>query len=157
MTVLYNCKSEIDAVGKQAYRITKFDHHMNVESSYLTDGRTCNCPAGERPMCRHRKMLPMFTATNRVNTNWFYDFDRGGWVQIAVDLGEVEDSAGDEGMNQNTAESVAETFEMSVPPPGITILDLSKTSPETLFNTIADAVGEPRNQPRSPSINRRGF
>jgi hypothetical protein len=73
---LYNCK----AAG-ESYRITKFDNEMNVESSYLCTATTCECPAGKRPHCRHREMLPKFLHRQHVGDEWFFDFDRGGWVQ----------------------------------------------------------------------------
>lgn len=87
MTTLYNCKSEIDANGQSHYRITKFDSDMIVESSYITDGVSCECPAGERPTCRHRTMLPRFIARGAVNSFWFHDYDRNGWVS----MGNAED------------------------------------------------------------------
>lgn len=76
MTILYNCRH----AGDQ-YRITKFDADMNVESSYLCTTSECDCPAGVRPICRHREMLPRFIHRNHIGDEWFYDYDRGGWVQ----------------------------------------------------------------------------
>lgn len=76
MTSLYNCKHSGDQ-----YRISKFDSDWNLEASYLCDLSTCECPAGHRPKCRHREMLPKFIQRNYVNTEWFWDHDRGGWVQ----------------------------------------------------------------------------
>src|SRR6266581_1601919 len=81
MTFLYNCKH----AGDQ-YRITKFDEHMNVESSYLCTTRECECPAGHRPRCRHREMLPRFIQRGTIGTEWCYDYDRGGWVQMEMQL-----------------------------------------------------------------------
>lgn len=75
MTHLYNMHTE----GAQ-YRCTKFDSLGNVESSYLCTDSTCECPAGRAPTCRHRQMLPKFIAREAVNTFWFYDYDRSGWV-----------------------------------------------------------------------------
>ncbi len=72
--ILYSAKSTIDAEGRSAYRVTKFSDG-DVESSYLTDGVQCECPAGTRPTCRHRRMLPDMITTGIVNTHWFYDFD----------------------------------------------------------------------------------
>lgn len=115
MTFLYNCKSEIDAEGKTWHRITKFDDAMNVESTYRTDGEACDCPAGVRPTCRHRQMLPRFKQRNAINTEWFYDFDRGGWVQMGEEWAE--------------------------PPEGIVMMTLD--DPIALHNAIAEAVGEP--------------
>jgi hypothetical protein len=78
---LYNCRHDGDT-----YRITKFDEHQNVESSYLCTTTECECPAGQRPRCRHREMLPKFIARKAVGTGWWLDFDRGGWVQMHDDL-----------------------------------------------------------------------
>lgn len=80
---LYNCKHSGDL-----FRITKFDADANVESSYLTDGIECDCPAGVRPRCRHRTMLPLFKASKGTNGNLFYDFDAGTWLEV----GEPEDN-----------------------------------------------------------------
>lgn len=78
MPSLYNCKDDGDQ-----WRITKFDSDFNVEASYLLDASNCKCPAGHRPSCRHRSMLPKFINRNYVGTEYFFDFDRGGWVQGA--------------------------------------------------------------------------
>ena len=77
MPILYNCRHDGDQ-----YRITKFDSDMNVESSYVCTTEECICPAGVRPTCRHRQMLPKFIARQHVGDEWFFDFDRGGWVQM---------------------------------------------------------------------------
>ncbi len=75
MTTLYNCHTDGDQ-----YRITKFDSVGNVESSYLCTVDECECPAGHRPSCRHRHMLLRFIAKGAVNSFYFYDYDRQGWV-----------------------------------------------------------------------------
>lgn len=75
MTTLYSAKSTIDKDGTLAYRITKFVDG-EVESSYLTTPATCDCPAGVRPSCRHRQMLPAMITEKIINTHFFYDFDR---------------------------------------------------------------------------------
>lgn len=80
MTSLYSCRHDGDQ-----YRITKMDHDLNVESSYLCTFDECECPAGVRPMCRHREMLPKFIQREAVGTGWFFDYDRGGWVQMWED------------------------------------------------------------------------
>lgn len=69
MTILYNCHTDGDE-----YRITKFTDG-NVESTYLTSLAECQCPAGARPTCRHRQMLPTFIDRNLVNSPWFLDWD----------------------------------------------------------------------------------
>lgn len=80
MPFLYNCRHDGDQ-----YRISKFDEDQNVESSYLCTETECECPAGVRPMCRHREMLPLFIRRGAVNTGWQLDYDRGGWVQMYDD------------------------------------------------------------------------
>lgn len=82
MTILYSCRHDGDL-----YRISKFNDG-NVESSYLTDGSACDCPAGQRRVCRHREMLPLFIRRGAINSGWQLDYDRGGWVQMYAD--EVE-------------------------------------------------------------------
>lgn len=68
----YNCKHSGDQ-----YSITKFNRHGEVESSYLCDHVSCQCPAGVRDTCRHRLMLPTFLEQGLVNTNLFLDWDNG--------------------------------------------------------------------------------
>ena len=67
---LYNCKQE-----GSSWRITKFDPDLNPEGSYLVSAEGCECPAGIRPTCRHRKMLPLFLALKYENTSWFLNYD----------------------------------------------------------------------------------
>ena len=85
---LYNCKHAGDE-----YRITKFTHDMEVESSYLCSLLECQCPAGVRPTCRHREMLPKFLKRNYVNTEFMFDHDRGGWVQMGMEWAKPEAEA----------------------------------------------------------------
>ncbi len=74
---LYSCHHSGDQ-----YRISKFDDDMNVQSSYLCTETECDCPAGVRPICRHREMLPKFLQREHVGDDWWFDYDRGGWVQM---------------------------------------------------------------------------
>jgi hypothetical protein len=71
MTTLYNCHTDGDE-----YRITKFIDG-NPESSYLLSHAECQCPAGSRPTCRHRQMLPEFISRQIIDTHWFLDWDDG--------------------------------------------------------------------------------
>lgn len=112
MTSLYSCRHDGDQ-----YRITKIDHDLNVESSYLCTFDECECPAGVRPMCRHREMLPKFIQREAVGTGLMFDYDRGGWVQM---------------------------WEDEEPPPlpeGVQMISLE--DPIEVHNAIAEAVGEP--------------
>lgn len=78
--VLYSIKTEIGVDGDR-HRITKFVDG-EVESSYHTTHTECDCPAGRRPSCRHRQMLPQMIAAGIVNTHWFWDFDWGRVVDF---------------------------------------------------------------------------
>ena len=93
--ILYSAKSTIDAEGALAYRVTKFVDG-EVESSYLTDGHQCDCPAGVRPTCRHRQMLPTMIADGIINTHWFLAWDT---TRTVVDF---------EGTSRTTYEALAE-------------------------------------------------
>lgn len=86
---LYNAKSTDDP---STYLMTKFDDDLNLvdDSVYLTTETTCTCPAGVRPSCRHRQMLPSFLATARIDTPWFFDFDTGAWSQPFESLDDGE-------------------------------------------------------------------
>lgn len=77
---LYNCKSDGDH-----YRISKFSNDLDVEASYLTDGAECDCPAGHRPVCRHRIMLPRFIAKNATAGQWFHNYEHNQWVRALSD------------------------------------------------------------------------
>jgi len=83
---LYNCRHDGDE-----YRISKFDNDMNVESSYMLSLEECTCPAGVRPTCRHRQMLPKFIAREHIGDSWMFDFDRGGWVQMGEEYAQQEE------------------------------------------------------------------
>lgn len=120
---LYSLHSGIDRTGAYEHRVTKFVDG-EVESSYLTTQTECECPAGHRPSCRHRQMLPQMLAAGIANTHWFWDFD----------LGRVVDFDGQLKSNLDAMNELA-------PIPGVTILDLSDMG--AVHNAIADAVGEP--------------
>jgi len=86
MITLYSLRTHIDHEGAaEQYYITKFVDG-EVESGYITSIRECECPAGHRPSCRHRQMLPMMLASGIVNTHWFWDFDLGRVVDFEGNL-----------------------------------------------------------------------
>lgn len=64
--------------------INKFDSEGNPEASYTTTYETCDCPAGHRPTCRHRQMLPYLEPYR--DTHWFLDWDNNRQI---VDFGGV--------------------------------------------------------------------
>ena len=80
MTTLYSLRDDPDkALNGYTYRITKFVDG-EVEASYLCSASECECPAGARPSCRHRQMLPQMLAHGIANTHWFMDWDRSGAI-----------------------------------------------------------------------------
>lgn len=125
---LYNCRHDGDQ-----YRISKFDDSLNVESSYLCTVAECECPAGVRPMCRHREMLPRFISRQAVGTGWMFDYDRGGWV------------------DNRTQEEIEAIHAVPLPllPKGVEVFSLD--DPADLHEAIANAVGEsPAPAPQPP-------
>ena len=81
---LYNAKTTDDGV-----RITKFTEDLDVESSYITSGSTCDCPAGVRDTCRHRQMF--HGLTGRIDSPWFLDWDNGRWYYYNSETGQLLD------------------------------------------------------------------
>lgn len=72
---LYSLRTHVNLLGTTGrYYITKFVDG-EVESGYECTEYECECPAGSRPSCRHRQMLPEMLARQVVNTHWFWDFD----------------------------------------------------------------------------------
>ena len=72
--ILYNIKR-----GPHGFAIGKFDEDLNLLAAYNTDSDYCSCPAGPRPTCRHRKMLPRMLG--RVDTDEFYCYETQTWHQ----------------------------------------------------------------------------
>lgn len=73
---LYNLRS---ADGQ--WIVTKFDNDLNVESSYAVSESECACPAGSRPTCRHRQMLPKMLAVGAEDTPMFYNYDSDQFLE----------------------------------------------------------------------------
>lgn len=83
----YNLKTQPNG----SYGITKFTSDLEVESTYEVSLSECDCPQGERgKTCRHQRMLPMFIALNRTDTEYFLDFDTKTWHQPLAASYEVE-------------------------------------------------------------------
>lgn len=75
MTSLYHLRS--GPAG--SYRITKLDSDYSIEASYLVSKHECTCPAGVRPTCRHRQMLPFFLAKAHIDNGWMLDWHTRQW------------------------------------------------------------------------------
>lgn len=69
---LYNIRR-----GPHGYTIAKFDRDLTLLAAYNTAPDYCDCPAGPRPTCRHRKMLPRMLS--RVDTDAFYCYETNTW------------------------------------------------------------------------------
>ncbi len=78
---LYNCKH-----ADGGYRLTKFTKDYEVESSYVVSAEGCDCPAGIRPVCRHRTMLPFFLEHEHVDDGWFFIWDTRQWLRPIKEL-----------------------------------------------------------------------
>ena len=162
----YNVKS---TEQPSTFLFTKFDDDLNIvdDSVYLTSEYECTCPAGPRPSCRHRQMLPSFLATSRIDTDWFFCHDTGDWSQPFAELDDsdvviTEDDLAAAAQAPNSPPSPEEWDAMTMantkPKPtidmtGITIMTLEDT--EAIHNTIAEAVGEPSAKPSTTKPLRR--
>ena len=119
---LYNLKTDGDQ-----WRITKFTNDLDVESSYLLSETECECPAGSRPTCRHRQMLPTLIAEGLENTSGFYDFENkvvlvpeGEQTFTAEDIEALPNGLEKDYQHEMQAElDLAITEELSHPPPSI--------------------------------------
>lgn len=121
-------------VGPDQYAIAKFDADFNFEAEYsLTRhgaGFRCSCPAGLRTVklkpCKHQRMLPYMLGA--VNTDRFYDPERGQWHQpLPAELSQAAFNG--------TPEPSSDV------PDGVSVLGLD--DPALVHNTIAEALGEP--------------
>lgn len=70
--------------GENLFVIKKFDEDTNfVDQYHLSvipgDAVICNCPAGGRVTCRHRKMLRIFQAMGKIDSGELYNFDHDEW------------------------------------------------------------------------------
>ena len=82
---LYNLKS-----SDGQWRITKFTNDLDVEASYITSEAECECPAGNRPTCRHRQMLPRMLNVGAEDSGMFYDFDTDQFLEPIADSDDTQ-------------------------------------------------------------------
>lgn len=80
--ILYSLRSTTTG-----FLIAKFDDDFNVAETYeiSTEGNytyTCSCPGWPRKnKCKHTEMLKLFSQVGKVDSDWFYDYDKGDWHQ----------------------------------------------------------------------------
>ena len=155
MNNLYNLKST-----PTGFAIAKFNENLEVEAAYTLEPfapgastYTCSCPAGPRPSCRHRNMLPRMLP--KADTAQFYCYETQLWMTpIPFDDGSHE-----------LSQEVAEVAHMDAAAGG---LNKDKAGPDEdaaflkglvhiTTTTIPEVAGEaPRDQaPPSPTIRRR--
>ena len=115
-----------------SFRITKFDGDLNPEASYLTSPEACECPAGVRPTCRHRQMLPEFLARDAVDSPLFLDWDKRQWVDTSSIFDTTVEGLAERPLNP----AVNELMDLAPEASSITKADLAKA-----FNAVAEAVG----------------
>ena len=72
------------------WMISKFDLDLNPLAAYHVSHKECDCPRGNKPTCRHRKMLRVFIDAGHVNDGWFLDYETRTWTKPIADL--VEDA-----------------------------------------------------------------
>jgi hypothetical protein len=73
------------------YTIIKFDADLNPESTYNLGRTICECPAGHRPTCRHRSMLPILL--EKIDTAWFFCFETKRWEDPTGNAAEHDEVA----------------------------------------------------------------
>lgn len=140
---LYNCKSDGDQ-----YRISKFTNDLDVEASYLCDGAECDCPAGHRPVCRHRIMLPRFIAKDATAGQWFHNYEHNQWIRAASDdepdtLGDLASVASEVTSHDERATDSAKhaaQFERVWEDKPINLLELARPVSPTVTTTDFDSV-----------------
>lgn len=69
------------------FTILKFSPDYDVESVYALSEKTCTCPQGHKPKCKHRTMLRLFLTQAHVDDGWFLDWSTRLWRHP---VGEVE-------------------------------------------------------------------
>lgn len=102
--------------------VTKFDRDGNVEASYQVSPEACTCPAGHRPTCRHRQMLPKMLEVGAEDSPMFYDFDKDQFFEPLVS--EANESSGT-------------VLESTFPVPPATPSDENLAEPVVLHNVEA--------------------
>lgn len=93
MPILYSLRRH-----PSGFMIAKFDADMNVAAIYHLRSipmgyYACECPAGARPNCKHRRMVPIFLASNAVDSDRFYCYETQMWHRPIPTYGEGEASA----------------------------------------------------------------
>lgn len=89
MPALYNLR----LFAPNHYAMAKFSNEFEVEAVYNLVAKgysyTCDCPANNRTVvtkpCKHKRMMPLMLGA--VNTDRFFDPERGQWHQPLAHMG----------------------------------------------------------------------
>ncbi len=92
------------------WQITKFDSDFNVEATYTTSAQGCDCPAGERSSCRHRKMIPIFAQHGHIDDGWFLEYETRQWRKPLAERAELELPKAGLGLDSDLPEPKLTTF-----------------------------------------------
>ena len=75
----------VDSGGIKHYTVQKFDLDFNPGSKYDVsqqgDWLNCSCFASNKSTCRHRQMIGIFTAEEKLGPGNFFHFDKNKWVK----------------------------------------------------------------------------
>jgi hypothetical protein len=68
-----------DRITAREYAVTKYNKHGDEDCVYFVTqsifGDDCTCKANNRHTCRHRDMVTIFKAANRLGNEWSYNYD----------------------------------------------------------------------------------
>jgi len=68
------------------YTVKKFDQETGVQTEMYTvsdiseTAMVCTCFAGTKSICRHRTMVRLFQAEDRIGKGWMYQYDKKEWT-----------------------------------------------------------------------------
>ena len=97
--------------GPNGHTITKFDDDFNPVATYDVTVGSCTCPAGPRPTCRHRKMLPRMLP--KVGQPEFYCYETQSWHRPVEAYGVEPSEAG----ASEASDYIAQEAEPELQPP----------------------------------------
>lgn len=158
------------------FTILKFSPDYDVESVYALSEKTCTCPQGHKPKCKHRAMLHLFLTQAHVDDGWFLDWSTRLWRHPVGDLqagGRAANAPlladttimGNAGQEETIAKRVAGGFASdganavlarearSNPPPQAA----SSSEPQAIQRSLATPAPDPKPAPAPGELRRRRF
>jgi len=87
-------------VDESHYKIMKFTAALEPfedgkgrNSMYTCSVEGCDCPAGHKDTCRHRKMLPFFIEHKHIDDGWFFIWNTHQWLKATGIFAEAAQEA----------------------------------------------------------------